>query len=56
MARVDAAEIETIEADELWTYLGQKKSRFDSGGLLIALPTKYSAGRWAIATPVQPER
>jgi hypothetical protein len=56
LAQVDAAQIDTIEADELWTYVGQKNSRFGSGGLLIALPTKYSAGRWVIATPVRPER
>ena len=56
LAQVDAAEIDTIEADELWTYVGKKKSLFGSGGLLIALPTRYSAGRWVIATPEQPER
>jgi InsA N-terminal domain len=56
LAQVDAAQIDTIEADELWTYVGQKNSRFGSGGLLIALPTKYSAGRWVIATPERPER
>ena len=56
LAQVDAAKIDTIEADELWTYVGKKKSLFGSGGLLIALPTKYSAGRWVIATPEQPER
>ena len=56
LAQVDAAQIDTIEADELWTYVGKKKSQFGSGGLLIVLPTKYSAGRWVIATPEQPER
>jgi transposase len=56
LARVDAAELDVIEADELWTYVGQKKSQFGSGGLLIALPSAYSAGRWVIATPVQPKR
>jgi InsA N-terminal domain len=56
LAQVDAAQIDTIEADELWTYVGEKNSRFGSGGLLIALPAKYSAGRWVIATPVRPER
>ena len=56
LAQVDAAQIETIEADELWTYVGKKKSQFGSGGLLIVLPAKYSAGRWVIATPERPER
>lgn len=56
LAQVDAAQIDTIEADELWTYVGQKNSRFGSGGLLIALPARFSAGRWVIATPEQPER
>ncbi len=54
--RVDAAQIDTIEADELWSYVGSKKTQFGSGGLLIALPRAYSAGRWVIATPAQPER
>jgi hypothetical protein len=56
LAQVDAAQIDIIEADELWTYVGSKKTQFGSGGLLIALPTKYSAGRWVIATPERPER
>jgi transposase-like protein len=56
LERVDAAQIETIEADELWTYVGEKKPLFGSGGLLIALPSAYSAGRWVIVTPARPER
>jgi transposase-like protein len=54
--RLDPAQIDTIEADELWTYVGSKKTQFGSGGLLIALPKAYSAGRWVIATPARPER
>ena len=56
LQRVDAADIEFIEADELWSYVGSKKHHFGSGGLLIGLPRQYSDGRWAIVTPEQPER
>lgn len=56
LAKVDASEIRYIEADELWTYVGEKKVQFGSGGLLIALPKEYSAGSWAIVTPLQPKR
>ena len=53
LARLDAAQ---VEADELWSYVGSKKDQFGCGGLLIALPAEFSAGRWAIVTPEQPER
>lgn len=56
LAKVDASEISYVEADELWTYVGQKKEQFGSGGLLIALPKEYSAGSWVIAIPQQPKR
>jgi hypothetical protein len=56
LAKLDAAKIEYIEADELWSYVGSKKQQFGSGGLLIALPATYSDGFWAIVTPAQPER
>jgi transposase-like protein len=56
LAKVEASEIRYVEADELWSYVGEKKAPFGSGGLLIALPKEYSAGRWAIAIPQQPER
>ena len=56
LARVDESCLSFIEADELWTYVGQKKQQFGCGGLLIALPEAYSGGYWAIATPEQPER
>ena len=56
LAKLDAAKIEYVEADELWSYVGSKKQQFGSGGLLIALPAAYSDGSWAIVTPVRPER
>jgi hypothetical protein len=56
LAKLDTAQIEYVEADELWTYVGSKKQQFGSGGLLIALPAAYSDGSWAIVTPEQPER
>jgi hypothetical protein len=55
LAKLDPAQIETIEADELWSYVGSKKQQFGSGGLLIALPAAYSGGSWAIVTPAQPK-
>ena len=54
LARIDASEVSFVEADELWSYVGEKKELFGSGGLLIVLPKEYSAGRWAIAIPRQP--
>ena len=56
LAKVDVSEISYVEADELWSFVGQKKEQFGSGGLLIALPKEYSAGSWAIVTPLQPKR
>ena len=56
LARLDAAQVQYVEADELWSYVGSKKDQFGCGGLLIALPAEFSAGRWAIVTPEQPER
>jgi transposase-like protein len=56
LQKIDAAELEVVEADELWTFVGQKKRQFGSGGLLIALPREFSAGRLVIATPTQPEQ
>lgn len=56
LARIDASEVSFVEADELWSYVGEKKELFGSGGLLIVLPKEYSAGRWAIAIPRQPGR
>lgn len=56
LARVDAADIEFVEADEMWSFEGKKNGAFGSGGLLIALPAEFSAGRWVIVTPERPER
>lgn len=47
-AAPDAERVQIIEADELHSYVGQKKEQFGSGGLLIALPETFSAGRWVI--------
>ena len=56
LAKVSPSEVTYVEADELWSYIGEKKVQFGSGGLLIALPKEFSAGLWAIATPQQPKR
>jgi len=56
LAKLDEAQVQYVEADELWSYAGQKKIPSGCGGLLIVLPTAYSAGRWAIVTPEQPKR
>ena len=56
LVKVDASEIVYIEADELHSFVGEKKELFGCGGLLIALPKEFSAGRWAIAIPQQPGR
>lgn len=56
LAKMDAAQVQYVEADELWSYVGSKKQQFGSGGLLIALPAAYSDGSWAIVTPERPER
>jgi transposase-like protein len=55
LAKIDASELIQVQADELWSYIGQKKDLFGSGGLLIPLPKEFSAGSWAIVTPQQPE-
>jgi hypothetical protein len=54
LARVDASEVEWVEADELWTYVGKKKKIAGCGGLLIVLPRKSADGRWAIVEPRRP--
>jgi transposase-like protein len=56
LAKVDASDICFVEADELWSYVMEKKEQFGCGGLLIALPKEFSAGSWAIAIPQRPER
>src|SRR5450756_2347912 len=40
LAHVKPDEVEWVEADELWTYVGQKKRPAGCGGLLIVLPRK----------------
>ena len=54
LAAAQPEEVEWVEADELWTYVGQKKRPAGSGGLLIVLPRKSAAGRWGIVEPKQP--
>ena len=56
LAKVDASAISFVEADKLWSYVGQKKEQFGCAGLLIALPKEFLAGRWAIAIPQRPGR
>lgn len=55
LAKIDTCELTHVQADELWSYIGQKNAPFGSGGLLIPLPREFSAGLWAIVTPLQPE-
>src|ERR1035437_3607960 len=47
LAHVKPDEVEWVEADELWTYVGQKKRPAGCGGRLIVLPRKsgLDAGR-----------
>ena len=54
LARVVPEEVEWVEADELWTYVGRKKRPAGSGGLLIVLPRKSADGRWGIVEPRRP--
>lgn len=54
LAGVQPDEVEWVEADELWTYVGQKKRPAGCGGLLIVLPRKSAAGRWGIVEPKRP--
>ena len=54
LAAAQPGEVEWVEADELWTYVGQKKRPVGSGGLLIVLPNKSAAGRWGIVAPKRP--
>ena len=54
LAPVPPEEVEWVEADELWTYVGKKKRLAGCGGLLIALPRKLAAGRWGLGVPKRP--
>ena len=54
LAAAKPEEVEFVEADELWTYVGQKKRPAGCGGLLIVLPRRSAAGRWVIVEPRQP--
>ena len=54
LAQVRPEEVEWVEADELWTYLGKKKSLAGCGGRLIVLPRRSAAGRWGIVAPQRP--
>ena len=53
LERVDAADIHTVEVDELWSFVGQKIATSGCGGLLIVLPKELSDGRWAVVQPAQ---
>jgi transposase-like protein len=54
LAAAQPDEVEWVEADELRTYVGQKKVPAGCGGLLIVLPKKSADGRWGIVEPKQP--
>src|SRR5450759_3647551 len=54
LAHVKPDEVEWVEADELWTYVGQKKRPAGCGGRLIVPPRKSAAGRWGIVEPKRP--
>ncbi len=54
LAAAKPEEVEWVEADELWTYVGQKKAAAGCGGLLIVLPKKSVDGRWGVVEPKQP--
>ena len=54
LAQVPPEEVEWVEADELWTYIGKKKKLAGCGGLLIVLPRRSAAGRWGIVAPQRP--
>ena len=54
LAAAKPEEVTWVEADELWTYVGQKKRFAGCGGLLIVLPNRSAAGRWGIVEPKQP--
>ena len=54
LAAAKPEEVEWVEADELWTYVGQKKRPAGCGGLLIVLPRKSVDGRWGIVEPKRP--
>ena len=54
LAAAQPEEVEWVEADELWTYVGQKKRPAGCGGLLIVLAKKSADGRWAVVAPKRP--
>ena len=54
LAAAEPGEVEWVEVDELWTYVGQKKRPAGCGGLLIVLPRKSADGRWGIVEPKRP--
>jgi len=54
IAPAKPSEVQWVEADELWTYVGKKKKTTGCGGLLIVLPRKSADGRWAIVEPKRP--
>lgn len=54
LASVTPDEVQWVEADELWTYVGKKKRPVGCGGLLIVLRKKSADGRWGIVEPKRP--
>ena|SRR6266581_2710425 len=53
LKQTPAADVEWVEADEMWTYVSKKKRITGSGGLLIVLPNASLAGRWGIVQPAR---
>ena len=54
LAAAKPEEVEWVEADELWTDVGQKKRPAGCGGLWIVLPRKSADGHWGIVEPKRP--
>jgi hypothetical protein len=54
LAPLAADEVEFVEVDELWTYIGKKKNLSGCGGLLIVLPKRFAHGHWVIVEPKRP--
>ena len=45
LEHVKPSEVEWVEVDEPWTFVGEKKDPGGCGGLLIVLPRRSAGGR-----------
>lgn len=54
LKKVNAEQVEWVEVDELWSFVGKKNNLAGCGGLLIVLPKRFAGGRWGIVAPKQP--